>query len=73
MTAYGRFRKAQRMGNPYEWWGGSQTGTTGGLAACEAATGDSRTETGGQRWSLRGIGHTKRGHPRTRQHKRQVR
>ena len=71
MTAYGRFRKVPRMATPYEWWGWSQTGPTGGLAASESATGDRGTETGGQRGSLRDMYHTKRGYPGPRQHRGQ--
>jgi hypothetical protein len=66
------FSQGATDGNPYEWWDRPQTGTTRGLAAREAATGDSDTETGGQAWSLRDMYHTKREHPGSRQHRQQV-
>ena len=55
MTAYGRFRKAQRMVTPTEWWGWPQTGATSGLTARERATGESGAEAEGQIWSLKGF------------------
>jgi hypothetical protein len=58
MTAYGRFRKAQRMATPGKWWDRPQTGATSDPAARETATGESGTETGGQTWSLRDMCHT---------------
>jgi hypothetical protein len=69
MTAYGRFRKAQRIATPTDDGAGRKQARTRGLAALERATGECGTEAEGQIWSLRDMCQTKRGYPGPGQHR----